>query len=240
MAILGATTATDTTGAASGSKSVISKDKLQEDLNRFLTLLVTQLQNQDPLDPMDTNEFTSQLVAFAGVEQQINTNSNLEKMLAIQQTSQVSSMVGFLGTVIQAKGDTFNLENDFGALTYTLPTNSVKTIITIQNAEGKTVLSVEGETGAGAHGFTWDGKSAGGVQQPAGPYRVFVNATDPDGKALDVEKTVFGRVTGGGLGTDGTVQLFMGEVEVNLDDVISVNTPTPVDDGDGDTEAETT
>lgn len=236
-------TSSATSGLSSGSKSVISQDKLQEDLNRFLNLLVTQLKNQDPLDPMDTNEFTSQLVGFAGVEQQINANATLEKLLAIQQTTQVGSMVSYLGTIIQAKGDTFYLEDDFAAFTYTLPTNAVKTTITIQDAAGQTVLTVDGETGAGAHGFTWDGTSAGGVKQPTGAYRAVVTATDAEGNQMEVEQTVFGRVTGGGIGDDGTVQLFMGDVETPLDSVISVNAPSsaaPSDDTGNDTDDDTT
>ena len=66
-----------------GSQSSQAKSKLDDDLNQFLNLLVAQLQNQDPLDPMDANEFTSQLVQFASVEQQIFQNSNLEKLLKL-------------------------------------------------------------------------------------------------------------------------------------------------------------
>ena len=79
-----------------GSQSSQAKAKLEDDLNQFLNLLVAQLQNQDPLDPLDANEFTSQLVQFASVEQQIFQNSNLEKLLNLQETSQISQMVDFI------------------------------------------------------------------------------------------------------------------------------------------------
>ena len=221
-----------TSGAAEGldggSQSVVSQDKLEEDLNRFLSLLVTQLQNQDPLDPMDTNEFTSQLVGFAGVEQQINANANLERLLAIQQTNQVASMVSFLGTTAQAAGDELFLENDFAAFTYAFDQNAVETVISIQDSNGQTAFVTGGETGIGTHGFVWDGRDNTGILQPPGVYRVVISATDPDGNLMDVEQTVFGRVTGSGVAEDGTVQFFMGDVEIPLDTVISVN-ETPED-----------
>lgn len=83
-------------GADSATKATLAQDKLEKDLNQFLNLLVTQLQNQDPLEPLDANEFTAQLVQFASVEQQIYQNSNLEKLVGMQQTSQVGSMVNYL------------------------------------------------------------------------------------------------------------------------------------------------
>ena len=87
-----------------GTKSAEASAKLEDDLNRFLNILVTQLQNQDPLDPLDANEFTSQLVQFASVEQQIYQNSNLEKMLNLQETSQISDMVDFIGNKVEFFG----------------------------------------------------------------------------------------------------------------------------------------
>ena len=96
---------------ADGTQSANSEAQLEEDLNRFLNLLVTQLKNQDPLDPMDSSEFTSQLVQFASVEQQIFQNSNLETLVELQQTNQISSMVDFIDKVVEVDGTSFPLEN---------------------------------------------------------------------------------------------------------------------------------
>ena len=115
---------TNSGGILEGSRSAASEAKLEEDLNRFLTLLVTQLQNQDPLDPLDANEFTSQLVQFAGVEQQIFQNANLEKLLALQETNQISSLVDFIGTTVEAEGNELPLENGLAEFTYTMPTSA--------------------------------------------------------------------------------------------------------------------
>ncbi len=227
--ILGAVS--DTVAVDDGTKSATSQVKLQDELNRFLNLLVTQLRNQDPLDPLDTNEFTAQLVQFASVEQQIQQNANLEKLLNLQETSQVAAMVNFIGTTVEVTGDTVPLENGRAEFTYALGVNATDVTVTIMNSSGLTVFVAEGETGTGKHDFVWDGKSTGGVEQPDGVYTVVVGALERAGNLIEVEQTVLGRVTGAGV-DDGAISLFLGDVTVSMDDVLSVKeTPasTPPD-----------
>ena len=111
----------DNSSTIEGSQSAQAKSKLEDDLNQFLNLLVTQLQNQDPLDPLDANEFTSQLVQFASVEQQIFQNSNLEKLLNLQETSQISQMVDFIGNRIEFASHKLPVENGKAEFNYTIP-----------------------------------------------------------------------------------------------------------------------
>lgn len=217
--ILGAIS--NTVDADGGSKSATSQVKLQDELNRFLNLLVTQLRHQDPLDPLDTNEFTSQLIQFASVEQQIQQNANLEKLLNLQETSQVAFMVNFIGTTVEVTGDTVPLENGEAEFTYALGVNATDVTITIMNSSGLTVFVGQGETGVGKHEFTWDGKSASGAEQPDGVYTVVIGALERAGTLLEVEQTVFGRVTGAGV-DEGAVSLFLSDVTVSMDDVLSV------------------
>ena len=214
-------TVSDTVAADGGSKSATSQVKLQDELNRFLNLLVTQLKHQDPLDPLDTNEFTAQLVQFASVEQQIQQNANLEKLLNLQETSQVAAMVNFIGTTVEVTGDTVPLENGRAEFTYALGVNATDVTITVMNSSGLTVFVGQGETGTGKHNFVWDGKSTGGVEQPDGAYTVVIGALDTGGNLLEVEQTVLGRVTGAGA-DDGAISLFLGDVTVSMDDVRSV------------------
>ncbi len=221
--ILGSASSTD--GLALDSQSVGSKEQLNEDLNRFLKLLITQLQNQDPLEPMSATEFTSQLVQFAGVEQQINANANLEKLLKLQQTSQISSMVGFIGNAVEARGNTVYLEDGVAESTYTLDVNADDITITVRNAAGLTVFTVDGEPGVGTHDFLWDGKDKNGILQPDGAYIIIVSALDREDNLLDVSQTVSGRIIGAGA-EDGVVSLFMGDVVILMDDVISVKEPS--------------
>lgn len=221
--IFGSASSTD--GLALDSQSVGSKEQLNEDLNRFLKLLITQLQNQDPLEPMSATEFTSQLVQFAGVEQQINANANLEKLLKLQQTSQISSMVGFIGNAVEARGNTVYLEDGVAESTYTLDVNADDITITVRNEAGLTVFTVDGEPGVGTHDFLWDGKDKNGILQPDGAYIIIVSALDREDNLLDVSQTVSGRIIGAGA-EDGVVSLFMGDVVILMDDVISVKEPS--------------
>ena len=205
-----------------GPQSAASLAKIDEDLNRFLTLLVTQLQNQDPLDPMDANEFTSQLVAFAGVEQQIFANSNLEKLLQLEQTNQISALVNFIGTTIEAEGRTVPLENSKAAFTYDMPAVVAKGTVTITNSAGLTVFTSDADTTSGKHTFNWDGRNQSGIVQPDGAYNVLVSGLDFTGNLLDISHTVLGRVTGVGI-DGGLATLFLGDdIVIGQDKVVAV------------------
>lgn len=215
--------------SASGelTKAEASKAKLDEDLNKFLNLLVTQLKNQDPLDPMDATEFTSQLVQFASVEQQIYQNSNLEKLLLTAQVSQVSNLSGFLGTTVEGTSDTFNLANSSATFTYDLQAPANSNTITIADDSGKTVFTTNGVLDAGKQTYTWDGLDDLGNQMADGSYTVTVSALDSAGEMIPVKQTVFGQVTSAGA-EEGEVTLFMGDVTLGLGSVLSVSeTPPP-------------
>lgn len=220
MAVLGATSAT--TSSTGSSVAAASDAKLKDDLNKFLNLLVTQLKHQDPLDPMDATEFTSQLVQFASVEQQIHQNANLEKLISLQQGSQISSLVNYIGTNIEATGQVMPLSNGTSKFTYTLPAGVSKSNLNIVNDKGISVYSADTAITAGPHGYIWDGRDKNGILQPDGDYTVVVSAQDRDGKILPVEYTVFGRVTGA-TAENGNVSLFMGKnIHVPMDKIKSV------------------
>lgn len=205
-----------------GSKSAESSAKLDEELNRFLNLLVTQLKNQDPLDPLDANEFTSQLVAFAGVEQQIFANSNLEKLLQLEQTNQISALVEFIGLTVEATGRTVPLQDGQAEIGYTMPAGTDSATITITNSDGLTVFQGGAETSSGKHVFAWDGKNNSGVLQPDGAYNVLISGLDFSGNLLEITQTVFGRVTGAGV-EGGLANLFLGDdITIAQDKVIAV------------------
>lgn len=217
---------TSATGSATTSgttsQAAQSEAKLKDDLNKFLNLLVTQLKHQDPLDPMDSTEFTSQLVQFASVEQQIHQNANLEKLIGLQQGSQVSSLVNYIGMKVEADGQKVPLEYGSATFTYNFSTNANKSTINIINSKGLTVATGEGELTAGKHNYTWDGRDKNGVLQPDGDYTVVVTAQDRDGKLLPVEHTIFGYVRGASA-DNGKISLFMGNnIQVPIDDIKSV------------------
>jgi len=212
------------TNVAEGSKSAEAEAKLEEDLNRFLNLLVTQLKNQDPLDPMDSNEFTSQLVQFASVEQQIFQNSNLETLVGLQQNNQVSSMVDFIDKTVEVSGTKFPLENSAAQFTYTMPAGAKSASIIIRDSNGLTVYEQDADLDQGEHTFNWDGRNRNGGNESDGAYSVLVSGLDQQGNLLNISTTVYGRITG--IGIDGSeTTLFMGDVEVPQTQVLSVKEP---------------
>ena len=221
---------TQASSVDTSSKAGVAQAKLDEDLNQFLNLLVTQLKNQDPLDPMDANEFTSQLVQFASVEQQIYQNANLEKLLNVEQSSQIANMVDFIGHTIEASGTSFHLENDSAEFTYEFGTKPNSATISIINSSGLTVYSGDAINEIGQQSFKWDGKNQHETQQPDGTYTAVVTGKDRDGNLMNVTQSVFGRVTGAGA-EEGIVSLFMNDIKTGLDKVLSTretkSTPTP-------------
>lgn len=210
-----------TSNAVAGTQSADDQAQLEEDLNQFLTLLVTQLENQDPLDPMDSTEFTSQLVQFASVEQQIKQNTNLEQLVGLQQNNQISSMVNFIDKVVEVEGQSIPLEDGQAEFTYTLPVNAKSASIIIRDQNGITVFEQEADTTAGQHTFTWDGSNRNGQTAPDGQYSAVVTGLDPQNEIITISQTAFGRVTGVGI-DNGVTSLFMGDLEVPQTSVISV------------------
>ncbi|MDH5771506.1 MAG: flagellar hook assembly protein FlgD [Rhodospirillaceae bacterium] len=215
-------------GVSADSKSLVNKEKLDADLNRFLTLLVTQLKNQDPLEPMDANQFTQQLVQFASVEQQIYQNANLEKLVALQNINQVGTLVNYIGTTVEVTGADLLLENATAKFSYTLDETAKSNTISIMNDAGDVVYTMDGQLTADRHEFVWDGMGKNGVQQPDGAYSVVVSATDAKGNPMEVSQTSFGRVAGAGA-DEGQVELYLGQIPVALERVLNIKeTPPPI------------
>src|ERR1700722_16689708 len=155
--------------AASGSSSSGS-DVLSftSNFNTFLTLLTTQLQNQDPLSPMDTNTFTQQLVSFSGGEQQIDTNNNLQNLIQLQTTNESISALPLVGQQIQYNSATAPLENGQASFSYTLPSTASQSALVVTDASGNVIYNPAGPTAQGTYSFAWNGQNNAGQQMPNG------------------------------------------------------------------------
>ena len=180
-------------GESNDSKSVTDKG-IADDFDTFLTLLTTQLQNQDPLEPLDTNQFTAQLVQFAGVEQSIKTNDNLEKLAALSSANTVTSAVSFIGKAVTAAGDTTQLVNNKAAWSYTSPVESAEAKVSIFDQFGTLVYSEDANLDAGTNTLFWDGRRNDGSLAPSGSYRISIDAKDKDGNNISVDTTIGGIV----------------------------------------------
>lgn len=211
-------------GAPIEDRSVLGQSSLANDFDTFLTLLTTQLQNQDPLNPMDSTQFTEQLVQFASVEQQINQNTLLEDLLSLQKVDRASSAVSFLGKLVEADGDQTALVGESAQWTYTLPQNAETVELTVTNSAGQVVLQVEGETAAGRHDFVWDGRDSSGQLQPEGLYNLAVSAETVEGESFAADTTVFGLAQG--METiDDEIVLSVNGIGIPLSRVLSVKEP---------------
>ncbi len=210
-----------TAAAAATTSTASASTRLGGDLNTFLTLLTTQLQNQDPTSPLDTNQMTNQLVQFASVEQQIAMNQNLTSLLSLQQSSQLTAAAPMIGRRIEVTSDKVALQN--GSAEVRLPAaGTARTAeITITDANGRALRQQTVTLGTGATGWTWDGRNAAGVAQPDGTYSVQVTGRDVNGAAATLSHTVRGTLTGAQR-ADGGLTLSMGTLSVGFEALRSI------------------
>lgn len=209
------TAASASTGASSNAMSQLSGN-----FDTFLQLLTTQLQHQDPLDPMDTSQFTQQLVEYSQVEQQIDTNNNLQSLITQGTNQSVAYATGYLGKTVTVTGGQGSLTGGQAQWTYNLAATATSTTLTISDANGKVVYSGTGQTAQGNNSFTWNGQDNNGNQLPDGTYTLAVKATAGD-------QTVTSTVTSSGTVNEvnmnnGAPQLLIGSMEVPLTSISSV------------------
>ncbi len=193
----------------------------------FLKLLVSQLQNQDPMNPMDGTEFASQLAQFTSVEQLENINTTLQSSLSasslLNQSISNALSTTVIGKDVRASASTFNYAGSGDQnLGYTLPSAAVSAQVKILDQNGNVVRTIN-NTGitAGDTDVTWDGLTDGGAQAAAGQYTVQVSATDGQGAALTASPFIYGTVTGVKFKSTGTVFVVDGE-EIDLSDILEV------------------
>ena len=209
------------TATDAATKADQSKTKLSSDLNSFLTLLTSQLKNQDPLSPMDSTQFTNQLVQFSQVEQQININSNLSSLIGLTQQNIASNVVNYIGKTIEGPSNQAPLIDGNLRASYNLTAKAASANIAVKNADGDIVYSKAVDATQGVHEFTWDGKDANGIQQKDGTYALEVTALAADGSTVDTSTTVFGKVTGV-TSVNGTTTLLLGNIGIPVNSVLAV------------------
>ncbi|WGR93960.1 flagellar biosynthesis protein FlgD [Bradyrhizobium sp. ISRA443] len=174
------------TGSSSGSNSASSTTKgIADNFQTFLTLLTTQLQNQNPLDPLDTNQFTQQLVQFAGVEQQLKSNDQLKSLIEIEKSAQSTQALVYVGNTVAVDGS--KAQFDKSATWNLTASQATSATITITSSTGQTAYSGNFNLNQGNASFVWDGKGTDGTQWPPGTYTL--TATGKDSKGNDVAIT---------------------------------------------------
>lgn len=175
-----------------------SKTTLANNFETFLTLLTAQLQNQDPLSPLDTKDFTNQLVQFSSVEQQIKTNELLSTLGQTSKLSAGATAVAYLGKEATANSALAATTTSGGQASwrYELPRSADATTLKVIDSRGRTIATVAGETTTGEKVFNWNGKDSAGNPAPAGTYRLEINATGADGTVIAGTVRQTGVITG--------------------------------------------
>ena len=219
MAVDGIGSSTGTNTSITGSRSGIA-----DNFDTFLQLLTTQLKNQNPLDPLDTNAFTQQLVQFSSVEQQLKTNEFLSALVQSNANSVNTNAVNYIGKTISAAGTRSELIGGKAVWNFSLD-DAAMTTVTIKNSDGDVVYTQQGNLQAGSGIFEWDGKMSNGMPAPNGTYSIQMTGLNQEGKNVPISTEFTGTVTG--IDFTGTEPvLLIGSTRVNISGVTSIRTPS--------------
>ena len=214
QSINGAVPAAQTAQAKAGGQ--ISRDD-------FMRLLIAQLQNQDPLSPLDNQEFAVQLAQFNSLEQLVGLNEKLDNLASQQGLVSQFSSTALIGKQVAGKGNEFNLGASANtSLYYDLGANAAKVTVKVLSSKGALVRQIDaGSQKAGPQSAIWDGKNSLGQSLPAGVYSFEVDAVDGAGKSLPVTKQVRGVVTG--INLEGSEPILeIGQLRIPLGSVTAI------------------
>jgi flagellar basal-body rod modification protein FlgD len=190
----------------------------------FLQLLTTQLKNQDPTSPLDTNQFTQQLVQFASVEQQLKTNTDLDALVAQNKSAQATSTLNFVGASVIADGANTELKDGVAVWNVTSPSVAAADI-SILDANGNTVWTDKQTLAQGIQSYAWNGKTSTGALAPDGTYTIQVNAQDATGAAVKTSTDFSGTVSGVDLTGDQPL-LLVGSTYLTIGQIKGIVKPT--------------
>jgi len=213
-----------TTGNGIQPRGIASNQQIAGNFNQFLTLLTTQLKNQNPLSPMDTNQFTQQLVQFAQVEQQIKSNDRLDAIASSAKDSGTASLSGYIGKTVAADGATSELGSSGATWSLSVPRASSRATITIRDGKDNVVGVQNQHLSAGTQDFSWDGRTSSGLKAAAGLYTIKVDAVDSSGQKMIVDTAVGGKVDGIDL-AGSTPTLMVGKRRVTTSTIKQVSGP---------------
>jgi flagellar basal-body rod modification protein FlgD len=210
-------------GIAPKGPSEASKAGGQISRDDFMKLLIAQLQNQDPLSPMDNQEFAVQLATFNSLEQLVGMNEKLESLASQQGMATHFNSAALIGKQVISKGNEVNLgASEEASLHYELAGNAATVTLKVLNSSGAVVRQIDaGNQRVGAHNATWDGRSNLGERLPPGVYKFEVAASGSSGDAVPVTTNVRGTVTGINLGGPEPI-LEIGQLRISLSAVTSI------------------
>ena len=195
--LVGTQAATQSSQSNSSSKANQAGDRLEAGLETFLKLLTQQFQHQDPTSPMDTNQFTEQLVQLTVAEQSVNTNKSLEQLIKKQEEFSQISALSLIGKSIKYEGEGFShIEADKQRFEYDVPAEAKSVKVMIVDKQGNVINNIEGKTDKGTYEVEWDGLDNDGKPAPSGSYEIRTLALDKENNVMDVNVSIFAKVDG--------------------------------------------
>jgi flagellar basal-body rod modification protein FlgD len=215
-------TVSSVTSGSSASSAAASSSSSAMSSTSFLSLLVSELQNQDPLNATSTTDFVNQLSEYANFTEQQAINSSMSSLASAFSSLVTLNSVNYIGHNVVAKADTTTLSDGSATFGYSLSAAASKVSITIKDSSGNTVWTGSGTGDAGTNSFTWDGKDSSGKQLAhGGKYTISITATDSAGNSVFNYSTITGTVTGIDTSTS-TPTLTVNGVSISAGDIIGV------------------
>ena len=214
MTTTASATSTQPTQDGVAVKTVGSKNLDRSD---FMTLFITQMQHQDPLEPMDSTEMASQLAQFSNMEATMKMSDNMEKLLEYQTSQNNLQLLTLIGKEVQGSGNTMGVvEGKVSTTQYTLADAADICRVEVYDSAGRMADTVNlGYVASGIHDFSWDAKTPSGTVVPDGQYTYSVKAVNAMGQEVAVDYRTTGRVTG--------VNFSGGKAQVSVDKSIVMN-----------------
>jgi flagellar basal-body rod modification protein FlgD len=223
-ASIAATTSTSGTSAAAAASSVgnTALQQLGSNFNDFLNLLLTQVQNQDPTSPMDTDQFTTELVQFTGVQQQVATNGDLSQLISLQQSNQELQSAPLIGQQATVTAQQITLQNGDGEISFAGQAGQTAAIA-IVDSQGNPIVNATVAEQTGTNTWAWNGQDNNGNPVADGAYRLAVETQAAGGtNSASVSYSVLGTITALSS-TNGTTQLQLGGLSVPVTSLQAIN-----------------
>ncbi len=215
------TIAAVTAPTAPTTKPADPLSSLSSNLNNFLNLLMTQLKNQDPTTPTDTNQFTTQLVQFASVEQQINIDKGVQSLIQLSQSNAVLQASSLVGKTVTATSTQISLQNGSGSIQFATPAAEPVTV-TVKDASGASIAQASLTSTAGPNTWTWNGVDSTGAKRPDGAYTVSVMGGTVGTTPAAIPFTVTGTAAGISVANN-TQQVLVGALALPVSAIQSVS-----------------
>ena len=213
-----------TSASSSSSASATASKKGAMGQTEFLKLLVTQMKNQDPTNPMDNQQLTAQMAQFSSLEQLMNINTGLTNLLSASNSTTSAQALSLIGKEVTVQGhNTYVTGGKAADIAMGLSGDAASVTVTVEDQNGNVVRKItSGRLAAGAQSVKWDGKSDAGSPLPDGMYSYSVEAKDSSGKALDV--TTYAKGIATTISFDkGVAYVHIGDLKFMLSEIVEVN-----------------